>query len=104
MTDAQRISHGCRMQVSKDQGADLRQLARRRPMKRLFPTHDIQVYTMTTEPRSHLVHQKYVDEAEWEPGKDATCVTQHLALRIDKLFRGHTLNPRRSRMAVLHQH
>src|SRR5580700_431160 len=103
MTDADRVPHGRRMQVSKNQGTDLRQLACRCPMNRFFPTYDIQVDSVATECRSHLVYQKYVDKAEWEPGKDTTCVTQHFALRIDKLFRKRALNPSRSR-TVLHQH
>ena len=58
-------------------------------MNQLFAAYDIQVYTMTTERRSHLIHQKYVDEAEWKPWKEAARVPRespHL-LQSDPILR-----------------
>jgi hypothetical protein len=62
-------------------------------MNQLFAAYDIQVYTMTTERRSHLIHQKYVDEAEWEPWKEAARVQRE----SPHLLQSHPITPQAAR-------
>src|ERR1700726_2491864 len=98
------VTHRRRMQISKNKRPDCRSLRPHCFGTHLLPAYNSQIDTMATEYRSHFIDEKNIDKVERQSGAHAARVTQHLELRIDEVFRGRGLDPRRFRLAVLRQH